>query len=55
MFKGLLNRKTTNEQEEKDRLNALSEKELLIEIIIELRKVSDKCDDIDRKIVIWGN
>lgn len=50
-----ISKKTINEQEEKERLKSLSEKELLIELIIELKKVSIKCDDIARKIVIWSD
>ena len=44
-----------NEESERERLCRLSEKELLIELILRLEKVSRKCDDISRKIVIWSN
>ena len=40
---------------EKERLNNMSEKELLIEMILELKRIDQKCDDIARKIVIWSN
>ena len=40
---------------EKERLNSMSEKELLIEMILELKRIDQKCDDIARKIVIWSN
>ena len=40
---------------EKDRLNTMSEKELLVELILELKKIDRKCEDIARKIVIWSN
>ena len=40
---------------EKERLNNMSEKELLIEMIMELKRIDHKCDDIARKIVIWSN
>ena len=40
---------------EKDRLNSMSEKELLIEMILELKRIDQKCGDIARKIVIWSN
>ena len=40
---------------EKERLNSMSEKELLIEMILELKRIDRKCDDIARKIVIWSN
>lgn len=53
MFKKLINRNVLKEQDERERLNNLSEKELLIEIVLELKKIDNKCDDIARKIVIW--
>ena len=40
---------------EKERLNSMSEKELLIEMILELKRIDQKCYDIARKIVIWSN
>ena len=40
---------------EKERLNSMSEKELLIEMILELKRIDQKCDDIATKIVIWSN
>lgn len=40
---------------EKARLMELSEKELLTEMILELKRISEKCDEIGRKIVIWSN
>lgn len=55
MFRKLSIKTTINEQEERERLKSLSEKELLIELILELKKVSIKCDDIARKIVIWSD
>lgn len=55
MFKKFFNRNVFNEQDERDRLNNLSEKELLIEIVLELKKIDNKCDDIARKIVIWSD
>ena len=55
MFKSIFNKNTINEQDEKEQLYNLSEKELLVELIIELKKVSVKCDDIARKIIIWSN
>lgn len=42
-------------QAERIRLNSLSEKELMVEIILELKNISIKCDEIGRKIVIWSN
>jgi hypothetical protein len=44
-----------NEESERERLSHMSEKELLIELILQLEKVNRKCDDISRKIVIWSN
>lgn len=44
-----------DEQTERNRLSNLTETELLIEIIIELKKINNKCDDMARKIVIYGN
>ena len=49
-------------QAERNRLASLSEKELLIEAIIELKKIkynsriiSSQCDEIARRIVVWSN
>ena len=55
MFKRLMNKNTVNEQEVREYLNSLSEKELLIEVLLELKMLNDKCDDIARKIVIWSD
>ena len=55
MFKKSLNRNIVNEQEVREYLNSLSEKELIIEMLIELKKLNSKCDDIARKIVIWSD
>ena len=44
-----------SEEAEQERLLRLSEKELLIELILQLEKVNRKCDDISSKIVIWSN
>ena len=55
MLKRLVNKITVNEQEMRENLNLRSEKELLIEVLIELKKLNNKCDDIARKIVIWSN
>ena len=40
---------------EKVRLMELREKELLVEMVLELKRISEKCDEIGRKIVIWSN
>ena len=55
MFKRLVNKITVNEQEMRENLSSLSEKELLIEVLIELKRLNNKCDSIARKIVIWSN
>lgn len=48
-------RRAQEEQAERMCLQSLSEKELLIEILIQLKRVNGKCDDIARKIVIWSD
>lgn len=40
---------------ERERLMTLSEKELMIETIMELKKISHQCDDIAEKIILYGN
>ena len=42
-------------RQEKERLNNMTEKELLVELVIELKNIDRKCDDIARKIVVWSN
>ena len=55
MFNWRNNNSLENEISERARLNQMTEKELMIEMIIELKKIDRKCDDIARKIVIWSN
>lgn len=43
------------EQAERLRLQSLSEKELMIEMLILLKRINGKCDDIARKIIIWSD
>ena len=43
------------ENAERERLQSMSERELLIEVIAELKKLNMQCEDIRRKIVIWSN
>ncbi len=51
-----MKRNIENETEaERARLMNLSEKELMIEMILELKHISEQCDEIGRKIVIWSN
>ena len=53
---GWFNRKAPiDEISERERLSQMSEKELLIEMILELKKVNYKCDNIKRKIVVCSN
>lgn len=40
---------------ERANLMNLNEKEILIEIILELTKISEKCDNIGKRIVLWSD
>ena len=40
---------------ERANLMNLNEKEILIEIILELKRISEKCDNIGKRIVLWSN
>lgn len=42
-------------REEKNRLLALSEKELLVEILLELKRIEDRIDDIETSVRIYNN
>ena len=42
-------------REERNRLFAMSEKELLIEILLELKRVEDRIDDVERSVRIYSN
>lgn len=42
-------------REEKNRLFSLSEKELLVEILLELKRIEDKIDDVERSVRIYNN
>lgn len=55
MFDWLKKAPVIDPETEKESLMELSEKELLIEMILELKKISLKCDKIGRKIVVWGD
>ena len=44
-----------DENAERERLSQLSEKELMIELVLQLEKINRKCDDISRKIVVYSN
>ena len=55
MFDWINKNSSSNEQAERTWLMSLSEKELMIEMILELKRISSNCDEIGRKIVIWSN
>ncbi len=42
-------------REEKNRLLSLSEKELLVEILFELKRIENGIDDVERSIRIHSN
>ena len=42
-------------REERNRLFAMSEKELLIEILLELKRVEYRIDDVERSVRIYSN
>lgn len=46
-------RREQEEQADRLRLQSLSEKELMVEMLIQLKRINGKCDDIARKIVIY--
>ena len=55
MFNWFNNSSRQDEDADRNQLMQLSEKELMVEIIIKLEIISRKCDEIGRKIVIWSN
>ena len=42
-------------REEMNRLFSLSEKELLIEILLELKRIEDRIDDVETSVRIYNN
>ena len=42
-------------REENNRLLALSEKELLVEILLELKRIEDRIDDVETSVRIYNN
>ena len=42
-------------REEKNRLLALSEKELLVEILLELKRIEERIDDVETSVCIYNN
>jgi hypothetical protein len=45
-------RREQEKQAELERLKSLSEKELLLEILIELKNINARCEDIRRTVII---
>ena len=42
-------------REEKNRLLSLSDKELLVEILLELKRIEDRIGDVNRSVRIYSN
>ena len=42
-------------REEKARLSALSEKELLVEILMQLKHLEDRIDEVENTVRLYGN
>lgn len=42
-------------REEKNRLLSLSEKELLVEILLELKRIEDRIDDVEASVCIYSD
>lgn len=42
-------------KEEKNRLLSLSEKKLLVEILLELKRIEDRIDDVETSVRIYSN
>ena len=42
-------------QARKQALLAMSEKELLVELLLEMERIGDRLDDIENEIVLYGN
>ena len=62
MFESMKERKRQRQEEreqrireEKNRLLSLSEKELLVEILFELKRIEKGIDDVESSICIHGN
>lgn len=62
MFESMKERKSQRQEEreqqireEKNRLLSLSEKELLIEILFELKRIENGIDDVERSIRIYSD
>ena len=62
MFESMKERKRQRQEEreqrireEKNRLLSLSEKELLVEILFELKRIGNGIDDVERSIRIYSD
>ena len=55
MFKRMINRNKYYDQETRAHLNSLSEKELLVEILLELKELNNQDKRIARNQVIWSD
>ena len=62
MFESMKERKRQRQEEreqrireEKNRLLSLSEKELLVEILFELKRIKNGIDDVERSIRIYSD
>lgn len=62
MFESMKERKRQQQEEreqrireEKNRLLSLSEKELLVEILFELKRIENGIDDVERSIRIYSD
>ena len=62
MFESMKERKRQRQEErvqlireEKNRLLSLSEKELLVEILFELKRIENGIDDVERSICIYSD
>jgi len=42
-------------REERNRLLTLSEKELLVEVLLELKRIENKIDDVETSVRIYNN
>lgn len=42
-------------QARKQALLAMAEKELLVELLLEMERIGNRLDDIENKIVLYGN
>ena len=55
LFSRIAENKAQQREVEKQRLITLSEKELLVEILIELKELNEQSEKIKRNQVIWGD